>query len=181
MDHQFLSNLEEKKSALAKDLMTETEQLKAVILKDVEREKRQLDEEFRRKTRLFDQMSSLYEAFHLEYGTIISEIYALDGEYIDKLNSIDPRLGEGVRASFLSKVHRRLIETQEKLAPFQAYISSDYNLRIAKLFAALSTFMADGAKDRKRLDELALEHGMIAVELQSELLGETHGYSSARK
>jgi hypothetical protein len=173
LEHQHSLALEEKKSSLAKELIIESEQLKAGIGKDLEREKRQLDEIFRRKTRIFDQKSSLYSTFEVEYSAIFAEMYALDGKYMDKLNSTDPRLGNAIRESFLSKAHSRLVEAQQKLAPFQPFVEVDYKLRMAKLFAALSTFMADGATDKKRLDELALEKGIISAELQSELLDET--------
>jgi hypothetical protein len=172
-EHQFLLTLEDRKTALAKDLVTETEQLKIQLAKDLEREKREIDEEFRRRARLLDQQSSLYEVFELEYGAIFSELYALDGDYIDDLNSIDPRLGNGVRDMYLSKAHRKLVEAQEKLAPYQVYVDSDYNLRMAQLFSSLSRFMADGATDKKRLDELALEQGIISVAFKNRLLGET--------
>jgi len=169
--HEYDQKLETHKASLTRDFAKEIEMLKGQISKALEQEKKVLDERFRRHAHFFDKNAKLYETFHLEYGSVLTELYALEGDWIDKLNTLDPRLGVEVRASFLLRAHGMLIQAQEKLAPQQAYLDTELSLRIASLFANLSAFMAEGAKDRKRLDELALEKALVSAELRSSLMG----------
>jgi hypothetical protein len=91
---------------------------------------------------------------------------------VNTLNSTTAGLGTAVRGAFVTKAHRRLIEAQERLDPLEPFMDTiKVNLRVAKLFAALSSFIGDGANDKKRLGELALEKGLISAELKLELLG----------
>jgi hypothetical protein len=70
----------------------------------------------------------------------------------------------------LSRAHSILIQANEKLALLEQYIDSDFKLRVARLFADLSTFMLDKARDEKRLGELASEQALIAVQLWQSLV-----------
>ena len=64
------------------------------------------------------------------------------------------------------------IQAQEKLAPFDPYMDTvEVGLRVSELFKGLSEFMNDGAADKGRLGELALEQGLISATLKLELFG----------
>jgi hypothetical protein len=173
IEHNHTLELEKIKQEQAKELIKISEGLKADLALDLERKKRELDEEFRMKTRFFDANSSFYETFQTGYTSILTELYALDGEHMDALNSVQPSFGKAVRDSYLKKAHRSLIALNEELTKLQSYLDSHRNLQISKLFADLSKFMADGAMDKQRLDQLSMEKSVIGVEMKNELMGKT--------
>ncbi|MGB7461278.1 MAG: hypothetical protein WBW14_00150 [Candidatus Acidiferrum sp.] len=97
-----------------------------------------------------------------------SELYALHADYITK-DENNPLVANW-REIWLSRAHSMLIQANEKLALLEQYIDSDFKLRVARLFADLSTFMLDKARDEKRLGELASEQALIAVQLRQSLV-----------
>ena len=68
-----------------------------------------------------------------------SELYALHADYITK-DENNPLVANW-REIWLSRAHSMLIQANEKLALLEQYIDSDFKLRVARLFADLSTFM----------------------------------------
>ena len=170
----------EKKTVLVQDLAAHTEGLRAKLTNELERYKRTLDEDFRRKAGVYDKQLAYYVTFSSEYSGIIAELYALDGEWVETLNKMHSGLGGAMRTVFLSKAHRRLMEAQEKLNPLDPYMDTiNVKLRVAHLFNDLSAFIAEGANDGAHLRELALETGYISAGLQLELLGPYQADSTA--
>jgi hypothetical protein len=168
---QLSESLESKKATLAKELAIQTETLKAQLTSSLEREKRALDEEFRRKAKLFDQRSAFYEAFSTGYGAVIVELHALNGDYYNVLKEYPDLLAQ-LRKTYLARAHSMLMQADQNLKPHDPYVDSQMNKRIAKLFSDLSRFMADDARDKIRLDELASEMSLIEVTLRDELLSD---------
>jgi len=156
---QLAESLEAKKAVLAREL----EEKKAQLATDLERDKQLSSEAIRRKAHQFDKNTSFYETFDTEFGTVISELYALHSDYITTKEH-DP-LVIAWRQMWLDRAHKMLTQAHEKLRSQEQYIDSSLKLRVAHLFADLSTFMAGGARDKKRLDELALEVGHITAQL----------------
>jgi len=168
-DHQHhMIELENKKAELAKDLATETEQLRSKLTKDLEREKRALDEEFRRTARKFDKNSSYYEIYEREFGAVMSELWALHSDYMTKMNQEEP-LAKAWRQMWLTRAHRMLVQSNENLALHGSYIDPELNLRVAALFNNLSKFIGGGASDKAQLDGLASEQGRITDALRKSL------------
>jgi Skp family chaperone for outer membrane proteins len=170
IDQRFLEGLEEKKTSLAKELASDVERLKADLATAGERNKRELDAEFRRKAQVFEKNSMYYETFSAGYGNVITELYALDGEYLDILESTQAGLSEKIRSAYILKALQALNETRLKLEPLGIYQDTQLVVRAAKLFADLSSLMADGVRNRDRLDGLAYEKGLIGAEMQIELM-----------
>ena len=106
-------------------------------------------EAIRRKAHQFDKNTSFYETFDTEFGTVISELYALHSDYITTKEH-DP-LVIAWRQMWLDRAHKMLTQAHEKLRSQEQYIDSSLKLRVAHLFADLSTFMAGGARDKKGL------------------------------
>jgi len=170
IDQRFLEHLEEKKTSLAKGLAADVERLKADLATSGERSKRELDAEFRKKAQVFEKNSAYYETFAVGYANVITELYALDGQYLDVLESTQKGLGEKIRSAYLLKARQALKETRGKLEPLGIYQETDHVVREAKLFADLSRFITDGAHNKDRLNELAYEKGLIGAEMQLELM-----------
>ncbi|MGF6507532.1 hypothetical protein [Paraburkholderia sp. 32] len=170
LDHNLALALEDKKIALAKDMAVEIERLKSQYAFELDQKRRQLDNDFRKIARLSDAQSSLNETFTVGYTNIFSDLYALDGEYINILNKIQPDFGKTMRDSYRAKAHRSLVELQRKLNEYASYTESELNLQIAEIFRDLSEFMAEGAEDRSRLDELSTKQSMIRIQMRDELL-----------
>jgi hypothetical protein len=158
---QLAESLEFKKADLARQL----EEQKAKLTKDLEKDKQSLSEGIRREGYEFEKNRSYYEAFDLEFGTVISELYTLHADYMTK-DSNNPLVAQW-REIWLSRSHAMLIEADKKLRALDQYIETDLKVRVARLFRDLSHFMAEGARDKKRLDELALENGLVAAELHN--------------
>jgi len=171
MKARLAESLEEKKAALSQDLARTTETLKAQLATTLERDKRALDEEFRRKARKFDQQAAYYEAFSIGYTTTIVELYALDGDYYDAIKQY-PDLVAHARQLYLSRAHSLLMQAQQSLKDHEPYADSDLVNRIARLFRDLSSFMAEGARDKNRLDQLATEKSLIQARLKEEIFKE---------
>ena len=149
------------------------ETLKSRLAGDLEQEKRKLDEQSRRQARVYDRKVAFYETFAVEYGRVLAELWALQQDFTASLNTVNPELGAKVRGLFVSRAHAMLMQAEEKLAPDAVYIDVFLQKRIAALFADLSRFIGEGARDRDRLDALTLEDGMINAELRSELFGQS--------
>jgi hypothetical protein len=164
---QLAESLEVKKATLAGEL----EQRKAQLTKELEQDKLLFSEKIRRNAYQFDKNTSFYETFDVEFSSVISELYALHADYIRK-DENSPLIVEW-RKIWLSRAHSMLIQADGKLALLGQYIDSELRLRVAQLFANLSAFMADAARDKKRLDELALEKGLLADQLRQSLV-KTH-------
>jgi hypothetical protein len=144
--------------------------LKADLATSGERSKRELDAEFRKKAQVFEKNSAHYETFAVGYANVITELYALDGEYLNILESTQKGLGDKIRNAYLLKARQALNETRGKLEPLGIYQETDHVVREAKLFAELSRFITDGAHNKERLNELAYEKGLIGAEMQMELM-----------
>ena len=168
--YQFSSALEEKKSALAKQSTAELEQLKAKLSQDLEASKRKLDEEYRRKSARFDKASLFYETFHLQFGEVISKLFAI--HYVDIREPI-PAIWPTLRPVSIAEARKLLSEAQAAIQPHGAYLDKpDLVVRIATLYADLSKYIADGASDSARLEKLNMDKAMIGAELQYDLVHE---------
>ena len=64
------NELEEKKAAL----VSETERLKADLTRELETEKRKLDEKFRIRAQIAEKNLEAYQLFHVEYGAIVTDL-----------------------------------------------------------------------------------------------------------
>lgn len=170
LEHQFASEIEIQKAALAKEFASETERLKSSLATDLERAKRGLDEEYRRKATFFDSTAKLYETFRAGYMTIFTELHAMDTGYIDIYNEAIPKLGDDLRDSNRRAIHRTLVELQEKLLPFQAYTEPELNRQVAELFRDMSLFLSEGASDKQKLDDLSMKESLLSVQLQAQIM-----------
>lgn len=161
---ELAGSLEVKKANLAREL----EEKKSQLVRELEHDKLRFGEEIRRGANQFDKNTSYYETYHTEFGSVISELYALHADYITK-DEKNPLIVNW-RKVWLLRAHRMLIQANEKLTLVGQYVDSNLRLRVAQLFAALSTFIADEARDEKRLDELAREQALIGIELWQSLV-----------
>ncbi len=173
LKHQLATSLEEKKAELTGKVASELENLKGRQAKDLERDKRTLDEQLRRDAALYDRQVGFYEAFDLEYGQVFAELWALQHGFTTKLNALDPALGPAARGEYVRRVHSKLIQAEKNVELQSAFIDVFLRQRIAKLFADLSKFIANGANDEVLLGTLSHEKGMISAELRIMLLGRT--------
>jgi hypothetical protein len=162
---QLAESLESKKAELARQL----EEQKARLAKDLERDKQSFTEGIRREAYEFDKNRSYYETFDLEFGTVISELYALHADYITR-DPNNPLIAQW-RDIWLSRSHAMLIEADKKLRALDQYIGTDLKVRVARLFSDLSRFMAEGARNKEKLDQLALENGLLTTELRNLVKG----------
>ena len=109
---QLAESLESKKAELARQL----EEQKARLARDLERDKQSFTEGIRREAYEFDKNRSYYETFDLEFGTVISELYALHADYITK-DPNNPLVAQW-RDIWLSRSHAMLIEADKSYAPW---------------------------------------------------------------
>jgi hypothetical protein len=169
-DHKFTAQLEAQKAEAARSLATEVENLRATLSAGLERGKRELDEEFRRRAKFFDTNVAYYEAFQTGYGSIFVDIYALDGA-TEPLNQITAGLGDQLRKQNVLRIMSIATDLQSKLSPFEAYIETEYKLRASQLYSKLIDFLVNDAKDRSTLDELNQECSLLKVELKNSVMG----------
>lgn len=168
--YRFSSALEEKKNALAKQSTAELEQLKAKLAQDLEVSKRKLDEEFRRKSSQFDKTSLFYETFHVQFGDVISKLYAI--HFLDTKQPV-LELWPTLRPAHVIEATQLLSKANSEIALHGGYLDNpELSVRTATLYADLSRYIADGTHDRARLDKLALQKGKIGAELQYRLVHE---------
>jgi uncharacterized membrane-anchored protein YhcB (DUF1043 family) len=160
--HTLSINLEKEKAKLARDLEIE----KSELLKNLERYKRQLDDEATNKAHLLEKKFEAYEIFYAEYDRVLVELNTL--QFLDdEPNPINSELRDVFRLRLISLLQG----AQEKLANHNFYISTETKVKIATLYRDLMTFLAEGAKDKARTDELATRESLISAELRVELLG----------
>jgi len=139
---------------------------RARLTKDIESYKRQLDGRVRISSRVSDKKVETYEIYYAEYGRVLTELQALRHLYAAD-PPIDPQYLEASRLNALGLVGA----AKDKLHTCDFYVDPDIQVRIAALYHDLVLFIASGAQDESRLDQLTTEEAYIGAEMQTRLIG----------
>ncbi|MGO9596242.1 MAG: hypothetical protein ACLQFT_03980 [Steroidobacteraceae bacterium] len=164
IDSHFTRKIALELEKVKHDFSRDIEHEKAQLIKDLEAYKRQLDGGVRIASRVSDKKVEAYETYSFEFGRVLTDLQALRHLYV-ATPPIAPEHLERLRLKALDSLQA----AKDKLNTCNFYLDPDITVRIATFYRDLVQFIASGARDESRLEQLTMEEAYIGADLQTSL------------
>lgn len=158
--HAFSVEIERERARLA----TEAQRQKATLDEQKEAHRRMLDRDAMVRTRILASRLQTYEAFDKHFGDVVVDLHSLR-----VLDQAAPPISPEAREAHRLRTLQKLQEAMRASTDNDFHASVDIKVRVASVYASISNYLVNGARDHDALEEILNMQSLLIAEMRLEV------------